>query len=496
MKKAMIYGMLSIVSLLAVGCSGWLEVQPYDQMAEDDLLSTETGFRKLLNGVYVELNADELYGQTLTVEMVEIMGGSYLISNDPVVWGDYIDLNNRNFTSDYWRTRLDKTWNKAYALIRNCNTILEQMEVHRDVFTGNHYNLIRGEALALRALLHFDMFRLFGPVYKLNPTQKSIPYVSGSDLQVQDLLPGNEVMARVIADLQEAEQLLADDPIITTSNHLVNHSLTGDNFWEYRTLRLNYYAVQGLLARAYYYISSHEDERQAGYEAKARHYAEAVIEAASTHFPWVDKANVLGSPQNPDRIFATEVLFALTNVNRSQLFKNNNDPDHAPKPVLRMNPELLEAPYFGGGTEFGGSTDDYRYVVNWKKSGSDYYFYKYADLADAGRIENTMIPMIRLGEMYLIIASMYDDDRPTMGSWANKLRAHRGVEPMDEAAYAPRFLGYEVVRELYGEGQIFYYYKRNYLSILTVFESPSQFMRASEKLFVVPLPDTEADNRQ
>ena len=49
-------------------------MKPYDTMAEGDLLSTEEGFKKLLNGVYIDLNKDELYGQTLTVEMVEIMG--------------------------------------------------------------------------------------------------------------------------------------------------------------------------------------------------------------------------------------------------------------------------------------------------------------------------------------------------------------------------------------------------------------------------------------
>ncbi|MCD8318133.1 MAG: hypothetical protein LUC45_04450 [Paraprevotella sp.] len=106
--------------------------------------------------------------------------------------------------------------------------------------------------------------------------------------------------------------------------------------------------------------------------------------------------------------------------------------------------------------------------------------------------------MIRLGEMYLIMAGLYDDvsERPLMGHWANLLREHRGVEDMDESKYAPRFLGYEVVRELYGEGQIFFYYKRNYSAILTAFDPVTEFMPASEKLFVVPMPDTETENRQ
>lgn len=481
------------------GCNSWLDVRPYDQMAEDELLGSEEGFKKLLNGIYIDLNADELYGRTLTVEMVEIMAGSYKIGEDLSTWGDYIDLDNRNFTSTYWRSRLDATWDKAYALILNCNTILEKMESRRGVFTGDNYNLIRGEALALRALLHFDMFRLFGPVYMLNPKDKSIPYQTSTSLQVQELLPGDKVMQHVLDDLRQAEQLLQNDPIISTRNHLQASSGTsGDNFLAYRTLRLNYYAVQALLARAYHYISSYPGEEQEEYKRLARQYAEGILAIAPEHFPFVDKSNILGSPRNVDRVFSTELIFALTNVQRNLLFKNNNDPDHRPQPVLTMDPDLLEAPYFGGGSEFGGSTDDYRYIANWKKTGSDYYFYKYADLTDVGLVENTLVPMIRLGEMYLILADLYDDvsERPLMGAWVNRLREHRGVEPMDESKYAPRFLNYEIVRELYGEGQIFFFYKRNYSSILKVFESPSQFTRASEKLYVVPLPDTETENRQ
>lgn len=478
-------------------CDNWLEVQPYDQMAEDDLLGKEEGFRKLLNGIYVDLNKDELYGQTLTVEMLEVMAGSYLIGTDPLTWGNYIDLDNRNFDTEYWRTRLDNTWDKAYALIRNCNTILEKMQGRESLFAGNGYSLIRGEALALRAWLHFDMFRLFGPVYKLNPEKESIPYETTTSLQVQELLPGTEVMRHVVEDLEEAERLLADDPIRTTTDHLVNHSAMGSNFWEYRTLRLNYYAVQALLARAYYYMASYPGDRQTEYKTKAEAYAQGIIDIAPVHFPFVDKADILGNPENVDRIFATEVIFGLTNVNRNLMFQNNNDPDHSPQPVLRMDPALVEAPYFGGGTQYGGSMDDYRYIANWQKSGNDYYFYKYADITDVSRIENTIVPIIRLGEMYIILADLHNDSRPLMAGWVNKLRAHRGVGQMPETEdYRPSYLDYEAVRELYGEGQLFYYYKRNYTSILTVFESPSQFREASEKLFVVPLPDTETENRQ
>ena len=224
------------------GCSKWLDVQPYDKISEDELFSTESGFQRLLNGIYIDLNDDALYGRTLTVEMVELLAYNYKIDDDPTYWGDYINLRDRNFTSDYWRRRLDDTWNKAYALIRNCNTLLENMELHREVFTGDNYNLIRGEALALRALLHFDMFRLFGPVYKNDPEGISIPYCTTTDLQVQELLPANEVIQRLLDDLNEAARCLQNDPIFT-DDPLAPAPADGSVFTAYRALRLNYYAV-------------------------------------------------------------------------------------------------------------------------------------------------------------------------------------------------------------------------------------------------------------
>ena len=72
-----------MMSLLVVAsCDKWLDVKPYDKMSEDELLLTEEGFIKLLNGIYIELNSDMLYGGAMTVEMIEMMGGAYVIGTD------------------------------------------------------------------------------------------------------------------------------------------------------------------------------------------------------------------------------------------------------------------------------------------------------------------------------------------------------------------------------------------------------------------------------
>lgn len=236
--KNRILTLILLASALFPGCSGWLDVKPYDQISEDELLGSEEGFQKLLNGIYIELNSDELYGSTLTVEMIEILGGAYEIGDNSSVWGDYRDLRDYDYNTDYWRGRLSGTWNKAYALILNCNKLLKNIQGKQSLFTGYNYDIIRGEALALRAMLHFDMLRLFGPVYSLNPDGTAIPYYTDEALTPEALLPASQVVYKVLQDLMAARAALLNDPVITEGT-LMSGAGNGSNFLRYRALRFN-----------------------------------------------------------------------------------------------------------------------------------------------------------------------------------------------------------------------------------------------------------------
>ncbi|EJX04919.1 hypothetical protein EVA_06972, partial [gut metagenome] len=131
---------LCIASLpLLGGCGKWLDVKPYDKISDSELLSSEDGFKKLLNGIYIELNRDMLYGSTLTVEMVEVMGGAYTIGSDNAVWGNYSDLAKYSYNTTFWRARLSETWDKAYAMILNCNLLLEGADRNEGLFSPENY---------------------------------------------------------------------------------------------------------------------------------------------------------------------------------------------------------------------------------------------------------------------------------------------------------------------------------------------------------------------
>lgn len=475
--------MILACSTMMVSCDSWLEVKPYDKISEGELQKSEEGYQKMLNGIYIDLNSDALYGQSLSVEMIEVMGGAYAIGTDNSVWGNYKDLSNYQYGTEYWRNRLDQTWNKAYALILNCNKILENIDQNQGLFTGGNYYAVKGEALALRAMLHFDMLRLFGPVYAKDSDKKAIPYYNKQTNSPEPILTAKEVAEKVVADLEEARILLANDPV-KTEGTLMSGSQDGtSNFMRYRALRLNYYAVEALLARVNLYM---------GNKTEAFKYATDVIKTADQGiFPFVDKSLVIGSPADPDRIFSSEVLFALTNTSRSKIHKNFYDPSRLPNYVFRMDDNLMSNIVYGGATTTGGYQDDYRYRANWIATGSNRYFYKYSDMVANGSIQNTMIPMIRLGEMFLIAAESQSDNLANGVQYVNALRRNRGVANLQ--TLTPDLLKYEYIRELYGEGQLFYLYKRLNSDIITS-SNANKNPKASDLIFVVPLPDSETEN--
>lgn len=479
--KKLLY--ISILLLSLTSCDKWLAVKPYDKISQDELLSAQEGYMKLLNGIYVELNRDMLYGASLSVEMLEIMGGAYMIGTDKSVWGNYNDLASYNYGTEYWRARMSETWNKAYSMILNCNLLLENMEEDGILFDEENYKVIKGEALALRAMLHFDMLRLFGPVYSRNPHMAAIPYYKKYTVTPNEVLPASEVAELIKKDLLEARILLAADRVRTDGVMMDAPAGGSSVFMSYRNLRLNYYAVSALLARASLYFGDKE---------AAFRYAEEVIEASEAGiFPFVDKSLVTGSPEDPDRIFSSEVIFALSHSQRNSIFKNYYDPSRIPNYVFRMDNDLMSNMVFGGGAVTGGNQDDYRYRVNWVATGANRYFYKYSDMTDTGNIRNTMIPMIRLGEMYLIAAEACPGGLEAGVEYVNALRSHRGVTNLQ--TLTPELLQYEYIRELYSEGQLFFMYKRMFAPVLFSSNS-SKNPQPSDAMFTVPLPDSEIEN--
>lgn len=468
-------GILALFALTLAGCNSWLDAKPEDRVTDKQLYSTVQGFRTALNGIYVELNDKSLYGGDLLVTGVEVLAQRYDFSGNS---SDISKVGNYNYTTDYAKAKFAGIWEKAYSLIANCNKLLEYAELNQDVLNGQNRGLIMGETYALRAFLHFDLLRLFGPVYKENATAESIPYNTKYSISASSLLPADQVVTKILNDLKIAEDLLKEsDPIIELGPQNQD-SEDGLNHYTYRTQRFNYYAVKALQARVNLYAGNTEEAVKA---------ARSVIAVQEQWFPFTKYSEIMGGTKSADRIFSSELLFSLYYSARNDIFTNYFSPELEPAAVYLPKKNLDNF--------FIQETDkDWRYSSTWiQPSTRDYKcFHKYENVSTTTHL-NHLIPILRITEMYYIIAEASTDETEALNA-INNVLYNRGLTELPNNINLAETVKEEYKREFWGEGQLFFYYKRiNEPSIYSFSEGRAITMDATK--YVLPLPLSETDYR-
>ena len=455
------------LAVICVSCSDWLDVQPSDRIAEDNNFSNLAGFKKALNGIYIELNQRDLYGSTLSCKFIEILAQRYAVGEENKANKEIMAFQYGGATA---KGKLTSIWRTAYSLIANVNLLLKNCETHRDALSDEYYHLIKGEALALRAFLQFDLFRLFGPVYGIPSSGNEVPYYTEFSFDVAPKVSSEEYVKLVIQDLLSAEGELKDDPII-------EYGVEGndkDTFLQYRNLRLNYYAVQALLARVYWYIGDTEN---------ANAYANKVIAIQEEKFPWITPAK-LTNTGSPDRVFSSEVLFSLQNLERNNLFTDYFDGQNLKiQTLLAPREDVLDY-------VFENDKTDYRYVGTLNNSielsGVVYHIFNKYQGTDS--LYNQMIPLLRVSEAYMIAAETGSDEEEQLNN-LNTLLNHRGLRSVDYYDYY--YLENEWKKEFYGEGQLFFWYKRNNAGEMQSATDPYGTVSVRPENYVMPIPDGE-----
>ncbi|HVW62043.1 MAG TPA: RagB/SusD family nutrient uptake outer membrane protein [Puia sp.] len=239
--------LLLAVILLVAGCNKWLDVRPKSQVKEEQLLSTGQGFKDALYGGYSLMGRPALYGGEMTMGFAAARSQDYDLSNTINFYygdGDY------NYTNTLTLARVNNIWDSAYNVLANINNVLDQIDGHKGAFTGDDYALVKGEALGLRAYIHFDLLRLFAPSYLTGSNKAGIPYVTTLTKKVTPSSTVAEVTDLALKDLSDAETLLAQDPITEGTN---GGAYSSDNFLQRRSCHFNLYAAKALKARIYLY---------------------------------------------------------------------------------------------------------------------------------------------------------------------------------------------------------------------------------------------------
>lgn len=443
MKKYTIIGVAFVASVFLMSCSNWLDVKPKKAVEEKELFSNEIGFKEALTGIYIKIASTDLYARNLTYGFLDILGQRYQPSGSSEDTYPFQDPLYYTFPSTRTEEMTQTIWKGMYNVIANINNLLSWIDKNKQVFTTpSYYEIIKGEALGLRAFLHFDLLRMYGPVYKENPEALSISYRSTFTRNPNELLPAKAVADSIVRDLKQAELLLKDsDPLLFDfpQSEYAEEEMQGDRFLVYRHKRMNLYAVKATLARVCLYA------QQPGEAVK---YAQEVV--GSKFFGLI-------SDNTKDRIFSKEILFSIY-VDK---FADQVSTELTSNGSYMITDQSFLNEIFDV-THDGGNDIRMREGVGFDVDLFSAVFRKYVQEGMWASTEGT-IPLIRLPEMYYILAECTEDDKTSAG-YLNMVRDARGL---DETAYTTpdkklNEIEKEYRKEFYGEGQLFFFYKRNF----------------------------------
>lgn len=457
------------------GCSDWLNVEPKDSISSDKLYEAEQGFVDALTGVYLKMTNSSTYGKNLTFGYVDVLGGIYTSFPGYMQDQDRWHQNAFQYKRSEYRAITDATYSSMFNIIANVNKLLSKVDYDKGVLrTKGYKQLIKGEALAIRAFLHFDLIRLYGPVYLESPNGESIPYRFEFNNIPTEVLPASKVLEYVIKDLKEAEEILKEvdtKEFFTPYDVQEQSTVLVDHFVVNREYRMNIYAVKALLARVYAFKGDADSKKMAAEKAKE------VIDSGI--FTLYEKQ----TESSYNSIRYKEQIFGLS-VDRLREHLDNNGYSMVIKdrPDLRFatNKNRFDEIYkrdVEGKTDW--RTQSFSFAIP-NNSGEDYNLYcmKYNQGMPETVGLNTM-PLIRLPEMYYILAECLTNTAEA-AEYLNTVRYARGIShvtdpiPGDDTfdQLAPEGDGktvrqYEVMREMrkeyYGEGQIFLFLKsRNF----------------------------------
>lgn len=462
-----------IIFLLAfnISCSDWLDIAPKGENVDQTVvMNTESAFRNAVNGIYTELRDKSLYGSNMNLGAIEFMGQSF-VTNGSFEAGVFAEF---DYASPYAKKVTREIWAGMYKTIYNTNNLLQLFEDKKDVkFVTGSKECMTGELHGLRAMMHFDLLRLFHPSYAANQSYKGIAYMDRTNAHPIPMTTG-EIMEKIITDLDKAEELLAgNDPYQTGTNIDTESTLFGMDV-KSRPWKLNYYALLALKARVYMYK---------GDLTNAARYAEQILEDVQT--PSKPVASVWNTPDAKDKAFSTEHLFGLASSQnygireQSEVVFTQN--------AIPANQRIMN--WF----QLGENITDIRKSSWFTGSNMKVKFGTNSWVCDGNvAIVSQRIPMFKISEIYLIASeALANTNFPQAKSYLAYYKLKRTGQDIANTITTPqvmlKMIDNEYKIDFLGEGQLFFYFKRKNEPVIDsyIYEST---VNMDDSKYTFPIP--------
>lgn len=432
MKNIKLLLVVAVLLLSTASCKKFLDVTPSNSADANTAVKTPRDAQIVINGIMNQMTNSNYYGRNF-IMYAEAKGGDMAIFSMGRGLDALYTFNHSVSANSY-----SGYWSQIYYTILETNYLLEQIaKLETSGATG--FASAKGQALTARALMYFDLVRLYGKQYTDDKTSLGVPIVlTRLGFDARPLRKSvDEVYKQILKDLTDAAPLLSK----AKSNGYIN-----------------YYSNKAIAARVYLTM----DDKPAALAAALE------VMGATSLYSLYTNANWVSSWKSQ---YGSESIFEL-NVNPLE-----NDLGTASLGVYQRNRNVgttAALGFFYASTDFlnslnaGGNADIRRGIMGRDETSASRLgaCYKYSGSNDAvpagdkSTANNTAvnIKVVRLSEMYLIAAEASLISNPTnAATYLNAIRSRNpALAPATAATITLDMILEERGKELYGEGHRFF----------------------------------------
>lgn len=238
-----------IIFLLLIGffsnCTKeFLEVDDTQRLFRESYVKDISTMQEYVNGIYFRLSRffESREAESSYAELVADNLKPASPTSAPSVAAHY------NWVQGEFNGNMTTLWQNTYLTIRMCSFVIEEV----DKYAGENMsqaNNLKGQALAIRALLHFKLVNVFSQTYKFTPdgSHLGIPYIISSDItDSYNRLTVSEVYDKLISDVESAIEVL---PAVSSDTRYMNRN-----------------AAKALLARTYLFKGDYSSAKSLALE--------------------------------------------------------------------------------------------------------------------------------------------------------------------------------------------------------------------------------------
>jgi len=458
-------------------CEDFLNMQPSNSGNAETAIATPADAQVSINGIMRAMSSSNYYGRNM-IMFADGRGGDLAVPTNGYALEHFFSYSISPTSNSY-----SGFWTTGYYIIMQINSLLENIDrLEGEGVSGFSY--YKGQALTLRALLYFDLVRLYGLPYNYKPDSYGVPLTTTPLAANAQLTRATvkENYQQIIADLDAGKTLLASDKKLQNGF-------------------IGYYANLALQARVRLYMDDYNGALAAAQEiiadGKYKLYEPSDWVASWTKQYGSESIFELGIDSESDLTTASMGYYLMKKGQKSSAYGNFTSSSYF---LARLSEDATDVRW--------GIMDDDTYAVERgaQYKGSCYKYCGSTDFAGDGKETFTAVnvKIFRLSEIYLIAAeASLHSSSPNKEAAAEYLNAIRKRSPALAAATAATITDDMILdersKELFAEGHRFFDLIRKNKTVKyddETFGTPHPKRPGSEvdrtfELILLPIPQSE-----